>query len=244
MGFTYAVQVPVGQELKVKAMIENMLKRFGNPGIIAIHALETFTQTLSEKGLSARQWRAKLPGYIFVTITNTERFSAREGGNCSAGLGMEARCWQLIKQIPLVRKILNRYIQHDEWKDFFDSVDLEPEIQVVEKNVTKIELTNHIESEHEESSIVTIIETVTEALGENLEERKNTVVAALQKTVDAVRTVVKGCKTIYTIPYKLYKSFADEHRKEGGDKAKPMNVQSALHQLKTLAKKAVSECRT
>ncbi len=243
MGFTYAVQVPTGRELQVKAMIENMMNRIGNPGIIAIYALETFTQTLSEKGLSARQWKAKLPGYIFVTLENTERLATKEGGNCSAELGMEASCWQLIKHIPLVRRILNRYIQHDEWKDFFYHVDLEPEIQLVETNATNIELTEHTENNHEESNILTLIETVTEAIEEKLEEGKEQVAVAMEKTVTAVRTVVKGCKTMYTIPYKLYKSLVNQHRKEGGDEAKPMSVQSALKGLKALLK-AVIVCRT
>ena len=243
MGFTYAVQVPVGRELQVKVMIENMMKRLGNPGVIAIHALETFTQTLSEKGLSARQWKAKLPGYIFVTLEKTERLAAKEGGNCSAELGMEASCWQLIKHIPLVRRILNRYIRHDEWKAFFDNVDLEPEIQLIEREATNVALTEHTENNHEESPILTLIETVTEAIEEKLEEGKEQAVAAMQKTVATVRTVVKGCKTMYAIPYKLYKVLVKQHRKEEGDKAKPMSVQSALKGLKALFK-AVIVCRT
>jgi len=230
MGFTYAVPVPVGRELQVKAMLENLMKRFGNPGIMAIHALETFTQTLSEKGLSARQWKAKLPGYIFVTIAKTE-----------TGLGMEARCWQLIKHIPLVSRILNRYIQHDEWKNFFNNVDLEPEIQIIERRATNVALTEHTENNHEEMPIVTLIETVTEAIGEKLEEGKDQAVAAIEKAVATVRTIVKGCRTGYAVPYKLYKALVKQHRE--GDNAKPMNVQSALRGLKTFLK-AVIVCRT
>ena len=112
MGFTYAVKVPTGRELQVKAMIENMLKRFDNPGgIIGVQALDTFTQKLSEKGLSARQWKAKVSGYIFVTIANT------------VGLNMEASCWQFLRNFFSVQKILNQYISHNEWNNFFDNVD-------------------------------------------------------------------------------------------------------------------------
>lgn len=247
MGFTYAVQVPVGRELQVKVMIENMMKRLGNPGVIAIHALETFTQTLSEKGLSARQWKAKLPGYVFVTIANAydnrDPLLAYKDDNCSAKLGMEASCWHLIKQIPLVRRILNLYIKHDEWKDFFENVDLEPEIQLIEREATNVALTEHTETNHEESPIITLIETVTEAIEEKLEEGKEQVAVVMEKTVTAVRTVVKGCKTMYAIPYKLYKVLVKQHRKEEGDKAKPMSVQSALKGLKALLK-AVIVCRT
>lgn len=243
MSYTYAVQVPVGQELKVKAMIESMLKRFGNPGIMRIHALETFTQTLREKGLSARQWRAKLPGYIFVTISNTESISSNEGGNCSAGLGMEASCWQFIKQVPLVRKILNRYISHDEWKNFFDNVDLEPEIQLIDEEATDVGIMPHTENSPKEPSNVTLIETVTGVVEEKLEEVKGRD-TSLQKAVATVRTVLKGRKRVYTIPYKLYKSFVSEDRQKGGAKMKPMSFQSALLKLKILTEKAVSICRT
>lgn len=235
MGFTYAVKVPTGRELQVKAMIENMLKRFDNPGIISVQALDTFTQKLSEKGLSARQWKAKVSGYIFVTIANT------------SGLDMDASCWQFLKRIPLVQKILNQYISHNEWKNFFDNVDeIEPEIQLVEveREAKKVELSEHPENKPKGPSLVTLIETVTETVEERLEEGKERVIAAIEKTVAAVRTVVKGRKTMYTIPYKLYKAFVKEDHQEGGDKAKPMSVQSALHRLKALAKKAVSVCRT
>ena len=237
MGFTYAVKVPTGRELQVKAMIENMLKRFDNPGIIGVQALDTFTQKLSEKGLSARQWKAKVSGYIFVTIANT------------VGLNMEASCWQFLKRIPLVQKILNQYISHNEWKNFFDNVDdIEPEIQLVEveREAINIELNEHEHPENNSKgpSLVKLIETVTEIVEEKLEDGKDQVIAVIEKTVAAVRIVVKGRKTMYTIPYKLYKAFVKEDHQEGGGKAKPMSVQSALHQLKTMAKKAVSVCKT
>jgi len=213
-------------------MIFNLLKRRENPGIIDVHALETFTQTLTESGLSARQWKAKTAGYIYVTIEKT------------AGLCMEANCWQFLKQIPLIKKILNYYIRHDVWEAFLGNVDREPEIRLVEKESTKGKMITDTEVKPNEPSLLTLIETVTEAVEEKLEEGKEQVVEALEKTVAAVRTVVKGCRTVYAIPYKLYKALVKQHRKKEGDNAKPMSVQSALHQLKTLAKKAVDGCRT
>ena len=234
MGFTYAVQVPRGRELKVKAMILDMLKRSENPGIISVHALETFSQRLSENGLSARQWKAKVSGYIFVTIANTV--------GRGAGIGMEASCWQFLKKIPLVQQILNQYIRHDEWKDFFEKVDdIEPEIQLVQKEATSVQSTEQPESTPIEPSLVTLIETVAEVVEEKLEAGKDQVVATIEKTVAAVRTMTKGRKTLYSIPYKLYKAFIKEDRQEGGDKAKQMTVQSALHQLK---KVVMSVCKT
>jgi hypothetical protein len=234
MGFTYAVQVPTGRERQTKVMIVDMLKRFENPGILSVQALETFTQRLSDNGLSARHWKAKVSGYIFVTIAKT-----------AAGLGMDPSCWQFLKRIPLIKKILDQYLDHDEWKNFFERVtEIEPEVQLVQKVATKIELTEQPESSPKETSLATIIETVAEIVEEKLEEGKDQVVTAIETTVAAVRTVVKGCKTLYAIPYKLYKAFVKEVRQKEGDKSKSMSVQSALGQLKTLAKKAVSVCRT
>jgi len=226
MGYTYAIQVTVGRELDVKARLVNAIKRFGNPGIIAIHALETFEQTLSETGMSYRKWRAKVTGYIFVTVEHSSK----------GGLGMDAKCWQLIKRIPFVSHILNCYIQHDEWNDFFKKVDsIEPKVKIVETKTKLHAVTDEtIEQECEESPNITLIE----AAAEVLKSGKAHAVAALQKAVKAVETVARESRTIVKVPLSLYKILLEIYRKKSKEK-KSMTVQNALHELKALLKGVV-----
>lgn len=259
MGFTYAVQVSTGRELNAKKMILDLLERLGNPGILTIHALETFEQTLGNNGMSSKKWKAKLSGYIFVTTAS-----------CSADLRMDAKCWQLIKQIPIVRNILNHCIGNDEWSEFFENVDREPEVQILDiyakqkvrqkkklkeywndivdrydvykkkegfamKPSNTIEPAESSEPEPEESSLVAIVETAAEVLRESKEQA----VAALRKVVIGVETLKRGNQTLYAMPYKLYKILLNKYHKEAGE-ARPMSVQIALGELNTLLKAVIA----
>lgn len=222
MGYTYAIQVTVGRELDVKARLVNLIKRFGNPGIIAIHALETFEQTLSETGMSYRKWRAKVTGYIFVTVEKSSKGS----------LGMDAKCWQLIKQIPFVSHILNCYIQQEEWSDFFNKVDsIEPKIQIVATDaILHAETDEMIKQEREESPNTSLMEAVIEIL----KTGKAQAVAFLQTAVKAVESVVRECRILVKIPWSLYQILLKMKRRKFREK-KSINVQKVLHDLKTLS---------
>lgn len=203
MGFTYAVQVPVGKELQARQMIINTLERY-NPGIIAVNALETFTQIFKGKNTAPKQLKAKVPGYIFVTTQNTENFNSRQGGNLESGLGMEPSCWQLLKRIPFVRRILNQYIKPDELNTFFDVVDLEPEIQIS---------TEDRSSKKDERPLVSLAQKALEYLQTKKTEAAQQAVNMLKKVVGKPR----GKRSVYTIPFSLFELTRDriDPEKEG-----------------------------
>jgi len=180
VSYTYAVQVPVGKEIFAKQMILEKLKKY-NPGIIAVHAFETFTQIFKGKNRAPKQLRAKIPGYLFITIKNTDN---------NFPLGMDSACYYLIKKIPFVARILNQYIKEDEWLNFFEEVDTEPEIQISHKKKRPL------------------LQIVREALS-RLENKKNSMTAKLNAMLLKVKTKTRGKNEIYNIPFSLFKMTRD-----------------------------------
>jgi transcription antitermination factor NusG len=191
MGFTYALQVPTGKEIRIKYMIEDQMKRLGNPGIIAIHAFETFTQMFRGKDTAPKQLKSKVPGYIFVTVKNTENYNSAMGGNKECGLGMNPACWHFLKRIPNVYRILNRYIHHDEYKQFFEITDLETSIQISEQENKR-----------------SLKDMINKALDILKKKNKNKELAILNK-VNMITRGTKNKKTVYIIPYSLFKVTRD-----------------------------------
>lgn len=190
MGFTYAIQVPVGKEVRIKYMIEQKLLQ-SNPGIMAIHAFETFTQIFRGKDTAPKQLKSKVPGYIFVTVENTENYTSRTGGNKECGLGMNPFCWHFLKSIPGVFKILNRYIQHEEYAQFFELTDLEPTIQVRE--------------EKQKRSLKDMINKALDILKKQKEKKTQQIVHMLNK----VQVKDRGKNNVYTIPFSLFQNTRD-----------------------------------
>jgi transcription antitermination factor NusG len=184
MGFTYAVQVPVGKEVEIMYRLTKVLERY-NPGIIAVHALEQMTQIFKGQDRAPKNLKAKVPGYIFVTTERTENFNSRQGGNLEAGLGMEPSCWQLIKSIPMVRKILNQYIKHDELKQFFDTIDREAEIEISDKN---------------KRPLVSLAEIAIKYLKDKKSKTAQKFLTMLRK----VTCKTRGTREVYTIPFSLF----------------------------------------
>lgn len=220
-GFTYAIQVPVGKEIQAKQMLLNAINRLGNPGILAVHALETFTQTFGDKNIAPKQLKAKLPGYIFVTINRSERFTSRQGGNLEAGLGMDAACWQLLRKVPLVKRIINKYIKHEEWEEFFLTVDLEPEACLVDR-------------ENKYASTMALLRKTLEAL----KQKKCEAAETFRKALSKIEKITRGSRNIYSIPYSLfeYLKSAMESRNKGSSKRKQTLAQGILFELQCTLK--------
>ena len=187
MGYTYAVQVPVGKEIFAKQMILEALKKY-NPGIVAVHAFETFTQIFKGKNRAPKQLRAKIQGYLFVTIKKTDS---------NLPLGMDSACYYLIKKIPFVARILNQFIKEDEWLNFFEEVDTEPEIQISNKKKRPL------------------LQIVKEALS-RLETKKNSMTAQLKTMLWKVQSRTRGKREVYNIPFSLFK--LTRERIDPGDK--------------------------
>ena len=185
MGFYYAVQVPVGQEGYAKYMIESVIDKF-NPGILGVHPMLTFTQMFKSKNTAAKEVRSILPGYILVEIQTTERH----------GLGMDQHCWQLLRKIPLVRSILNKYIHHEEVSKFFDTADLEPDVQV---------LVQDTEDREEDRPLISLAQKAIEFLKNKKDKAAQNTISMLEKITGKAR----GKKSVYKVPYSLFHQTRD-----------------------------------
>lgn len=223
MSYTFAVQVPTGKEIDFKVLLLNLLQRCGNPGIVAIHALETFTQTLGGKGLSLRRWRAKVPGYIFVTVERAE------------GLEMDAACWHIINKIPLMKRILNRYISQAEWEMFFGSIKdaQEPEIEISIPHTSKGTIKKETAKAKAPKAKFTLTELFQKAkqVLETAKTKAAPALTPLQSALAATKKYIRGNRTIYAVPLRLYKILLEQHNKGSSER---MTVQNAVHELKVL----------
>ena len=216
MGYTYAIQVRSGCELKVKEGLIYLMKTMGNPGIVAIHALETFEQTISQTGKSYHRWKAKVAGYIFVTVED------------SNALRMPNKVWQLIKRIPLVVNILDAYINPKDWDTFFNVIeDIEPEVKITEVKEEVYENTelNRNKGKGKEFREFTLMESLEVDVKEDetQEQRQKQTVYVSQdvlanKTIDSI---VRTIRTVTKMPLSLYQILFEDRRESPPDTESP-----------------------
>ncbi len=182
MSYTYAIQVQTGKEIFAKQLLEDYLKRESNPGIEKIFAFETFTQIFGGKDTAPKEYKSKVPGYIFVTI---------EEKHHDLSLGMKSACYYLIKNIPFVCRILNQFITPDEWNRFFESVDTEPNIQITSKESRPI--------------FVSI-----RAALKKLQTQKTEQAQRFRNMLQKVTSKTRGNNILYLIPFSLFQLTRDQ----------------------------------
>lgn len=241
MGYTYAIQVRSGCELKVKDGLKYLMESMGNPGIVAIHALETFEQTISQTGKSYHRWKAKVAGYIFVTVE--ESFSLR----------MPNKIWQFIKRIPFVVKILDAYISPEDWDTFFDKIeDIEPEVKITEvkKEVYINSQSNRSKGKGKEFQEFTLLESDAKTEDKAQEQQHNQTVSVTQEVLvdKTVESIVRTIKTVSKMPLSLYRSLFENrlesrHDRESPPDKKPTIVQTIAANVKDSLLRVVATWR-
>ena len=237
MGYTYAIQVRSGCELKVKEGLTYLMGNMGNPGIVAIHALETFEQTISQTGKSYHRWKAKVAGYIFVTVDE------------SIALRMPGKVWQFIKRMPLVVKILDAYISPEDWDTFFDKIeDIEPEVKITE--VKEEVRSNGQDKEFQEFTLLESDAKTDDEAQETQEQQQKRTVSVKQevlvsKTVDSI---VRTIRTVTKMPLSLYQSLFENrreslHNRKSPPDKKPTIVQTIAASVKDSLLRVVATWR-
>lgn len=113
----FAVRVFTGEEIEVKDMLRFVLDKHQCKMVKAIHAFETFTQLFRGKDSARKEFRSAVPGYIFV---ETHDYLPR----------IRKELWHLIKSVPKVCQIFDYCIPKEEMDLMFDSVNVEPDIDI------------------------------------------------------------------------------------------------------------------
>ncbi|MFD1362691.1 transcription termination/antitermination NusG family protein [Lentibacillus salinarum] len=198
----YAVRCFTGEEIEVKEMLKYTLERQQCHFVKAIHAFETFTQVFRGKSTARKEMKSAVPGYIFVETNDNFPLMRKE-------------LWHLIKSIPKVCQIFRNEIPEEEMDYFFETCDVEPDIEVRLNHDTQTEeqkIAAEQEALHQANVKGEQVETdVTETTVDQVHDLQEQVKdeSALKRMIGRCKAYIQRKKETFVFPFSLFHKTRD-----------------------------------
>lgn len=191
----FAIQCYTGEELKVIKKLEYLLQKRPYPLVKAVHAFKTYQQKFRGEDTARKEFKSAVPGYIFIELNNGYHT-------------LPADIWHLVKSIPKVCRIFRDKIPEEEIKQFFESVDVEPDIEVKLSHPAKTEeelVAEEQETLHEANMAGTnpvTNETTVEHVNDLKEQAKGN--NAIQQMIRRCKAFIQRKKETFVFPASLF----------------------------------------
>lgn len=192
----FAVRVYTGKEIEVKDMLRFVLEKHPFKMVKAIHAFETFTQSFRGKDSARKEFRSAVPGYIFI---ETNDYLPR----------LRKELWHLINSVPKVCQIFDYCIPKEEMDHFFETVDVEPDIDIHFSQDAKSEQEKIIEAKqalHEANMHEEEVENETKTVVDQVNNMKahDCKNGGLRQMIERCKACIRSKKESFVFPFSLF----------------------------------------
>jgi len=198
----YAVRCLTGEEIETKEKLKYVLKKSEIRFVKAIYAFETFTQKFRGKSTADKELKGAVPGYIFVETNDHYPLMRKE-------------LWHLIKSLPKVCDVFRNKIPEKEFKHFFDTCDVEADIEVSfnektrtdKQKITEEQKTLHEANVNGEEFEDGVTKTTVDKVNELKQKTKNN--SSIKRIIKRCKAFVRDKKETFIFPFSLFHKTRD-----------------------------------